>query len=163
MDDAKRAGLVKKDGWQFYPKAMLRARAITAGLRAVAPDIIAGIYDPEELGADVTVDGEIVIPPAAPHSPALTAIRTEIEDLKAEVQALDTAREDLEARLQERRAAPVVPRHIEVPPDPGFAPAPYEEWKAAIQHATVGSLKPLWAGCSKKEVWESSPSISRPT
>jgi hypothetical protein len=63
MDDAKRASLVKKDGWQFYPKAMLRARAITAGLRAVAPDIIAGIYDPEELGADVTVDGEIVVPP----------------------------------------------------------------------------------------------------
>ena len=52
MEDAKRAKLVHKDGWQFYPKAMLRARAISAGLRAVAPDIIAGIYDPEELGAD---------------------------------------------------------------------------------------------------------------
>lgn len=61
IDDAKRANLLNKDGWKNYPKAMLRARCISSGLRIVAPDIIAGIYDPEELGADVNESGEIVV------------------------------------------------------------------------------------------------------
>ena len=64
FEEAKRAGITSKDGWKNYPKAMLRARASSAGLRAVAPDIIAGLYDPEELGADLNERGELVLPPA---------------------------------------------------------------------------------------------------
>ena len=66
IEEARRANLLNKDGWKMYPDAMLRARAISAGLRAAAPDIIAGMsYTPEELGADVTADGEIVVMPSA--------------------------------------------------------------------------------------------------
>lgn len=54
--DAQRAGLLDKAMWQRYPKAMLRARALAAGLRAVAPDVIAGTYTAEELDADVEHD-----------------------------------------------------------------------------------------------------------
>ena len=63
LEDARKAGITNKDGWKNYPKAMLRARATSAGLRAVAPDIVAGLYDPEELGADVTVSGEVLPTP----------------------------------------------------------------------------------------------------
>ena len=50
IKDAQTAGLVKSGSpWTKYPKAMLRARAISAGIRAAAPDIGMGIYDPEEL------------------------------------------------------------------------------------------------------------------
>lgn len=54
IEDAKRAGLVKPGGaWEKYPAALLRARAVSAGARAVFPDCIMGCYTPEEMGADV--------------------------------------------------------------------------------------------------------------
>lgn len=60
MADAKRAGLTDGDGWKKYPVMMLRWRAVSAGLRIVAPEIIAGMYTPEELGASVDADGAVV-------------------------------------------------------------------------------------------------------
>lgn len=51
IEDAKRAGLLDKDGpWRTYPAAMLRARAISAAVRAFCPDVIGGggLYTPEE-------------------------------------------------------------------------------------------------------------------
>lgn len=54
MEDAKRAGIVVSDGaWAKYPAAMLRARAISAGARAVFPDSIMGCFTPEEMGSDI--------------------------------------------------------------------------------------------------------------
>lgn len=54
MADAQTAGIVRSDGpWQKFPKAMLRARAISAGARAVFPDAIMGCFTPEELGGEV--------------------------------------------------------------------------------------------------------------
>jgi hypothetical protein len=47
---AERAGLLKDGGnWKMYPQAMLRARAISAAGKAYCPDILAGIYLPDEL------------------------------------------------------------------------------------------------------------------
>jgi len=56
MEDAKRAGLLSKDGWRNYPKEMLLCRAITGCARKVFPDVIGGLYTPEELGLDVPPD-----------------------------------------------------------------------------------------------------------
>jgi hypothetical protein len=48
--DAERAGLWGTATWRKYPRAMLRARAITAGARAYAADCFAGsVYTPDEL------------------------------------------------------------------------------------------------------------------
>ena len=47
-DDAKRAGL-GGDNWSKYRPAMLRARAISAGVRAYCPDVVSGLYTPEEV------------------------------------------------------------------------------------------------------------------
>jgi len=48
---AKNAGLFDKAGsnWKRYPRAMLRARTISEGIRTVYPGVIAGIYTPEEI------------------------------------------------------------------------------------------------------------------
>ena len=47
---AKRIGLYKPgSGWERYPRAMLRARVISEGIRTVYPGCIAGTYTPEEV------------------------------------------------------------------------------------------------------------------
>lgn len=48
VDDAKTAGL-NGDNWRKFPAAMLRARALSAICRAVYPDLLLGVYDPDEL------------------------------------------------------------------------------------------------------------------
>jgi hypothetical protein len=45
---ATAAGLAGKDNWKFYPRAMLRSRVISEGVRTVFPGVIAGTYTPEE-------------------------------------------------------------------------------------------------------------------
>lgn len=49
LEDAKVAGLMQNDQWRKYPRAMLRARVISEGVRAVMPGVIAGFYTPEEV------------------------------------------------------------------------------------------------------------------
>jgi hypothetical protein len=48
IDQAKRAGLTGKDNWKNYPRAMLRARCIAEGVRAVYPGAIGGLLVSEE-------------------------------------------------------------------------------------------------------------------
>jgi hypothetical protein len=54
--DAERAGLLNKQNWKGYPKAMYFARAISQAGRWYCPDIFGGVtvYTGEELGADDT-------------------------------------------------------------------------------------------------------------
>jgi hypothetical protein len=65
LDDAKKAGLAGVGGmYQKYPKAMLRSRAITAGLKSVGWEGGAGVYDPAELASEPATeqidDAEVV-------------------------------------------------------------------------------------------------------
>lgn len=46
---AKAAGLTGKDVWKQYPRAMLRARCISEGIRTVYPGVSVGVYTPEEI------------------------------------------------------------------------------------------------------------------
>jgi hypothetical protein len=63
MADARAAGLTNET-YRKWPKAMLRSRAITAGLKSVGFEPCAGAYDPEEL-APVMDDGRNGSPPKA--------------------------------------------------------------------------------------------------
>lgn len=56
IDEARSAGLVGKDNWKKYPKAMLRARCIAELSRAVYPDAVHNTYLLDELGQDVAED-----------------------------------------------------------------------------------------------------------
>ena len=61
IEDAERAKLLSKDVWKQYPKAMLFSRCMSAILREVCPDALLGVsYTAEELGADVTPDGNVI-------------------------------------------------------------------------------------------------------
>ena len=48
FEQAKKAGLTNKDNWKNYPRAMLRARTIAEGVRAVYPAAIGGMMIAEE-------------------------------------------------------------------------------------------------------------------
>jgi hypothetical protein len=60
LEQAQRAGLTGKDNWKKYPKDMLYSRALTRGIKRICPEVGAGIYDPDEVGATTTPSGEIV-------------------------------------------------------------------------------------------------------
>ena len=59
LDDAKRAGT---QNLAKYPKNMLFARAISNGIKFFCPDLFLGapVYTPDELGADLDEEGEVI-------------------------------------------------------------------------------------------------------
>ena len=63
MEDAKRAKLNERDVWKKYPKAMLFNRALSEGVKAHCPDVFSGasVYTPEELGADIDAEGNMIV------------------------------------------------------------------------------------------------------
>ncbi len=76
IQDAKTArvkfeGARGPSGWAKFPKAMLFARALSQGLRAYCPDVsIAPLYNPEELGANVNEEGDVIdVVQQAPPAP----------------------------------------------------------------------------------------------
>jgi hypothetical protein len=63
MQNAGAMGLSGKDNWKKQPAVMLKWRAVSACARIVFPDVIQGMYTPEEMGAEVSESegGEIII------------------------------------------------------------------------------------------------------
>jgi len=53
LQQAKSIGIANKDNWRNYPRAMLRARVLSEGIRSVYPGCVVGVYTPEEV-ADFT-------------------------------------------------------------------------------------------------------------
>lgn len=73
LEDAKRLGLAEKDNWRKQPAVMLQWRNVAAAARAVFPDVISGVYTPEEMGADVEIGDDegmtVIEAPVAPPQP----------------------------------------------------------------------------------------------
>ena len=51
IEDARRAGLANRETWKAYPSRMLLARAQAFAAREVFPDLLLGLYDPDEAAA----------------------------------------------------------------------------------------------------------------
>lgn len=126
IEDARVAGLAGQDNYRKHPKAMLRARCLSAICRTVYPDVVMGLYDPEELGASNT---DIAPDPAPqPTEKDITPPVTEKPKTLAE-------------KVHQRRL-----EIIDVPPEPApieqriHAPDPYGSHKE-IEECTVDELK----------------------
>lgn len=100
--------MIKKN-WKQFPAAMLRARVISSGVRAVLPGVVAGIYTPEEVQ-------DFEMPTAEPTrgpAPTPTAPRT------SRPAAQPAAQKPEPAQVVEAEYAPV-----ETPEHPGEGKAP---------------------------------------
>ena len=107
LDDAKRAGLASNDNYAKHPKAMLRSRAITAGLKSIGWEGAVGIYDPDEV-ADIPSTPEPVVvrpkfetPAADPASNPFDAAKLAIQRAN-NIELLDALRTRVESRLQDK-------------------------------------------------------------
>jgi len=77
IDMAKAAGLADRDNWKKFPRAMLRARVVSEGVRTVYPGVAVGVYTPEEImdfeevqpAEPITVEGEVVSPEPPAEEP----------------------------------------------------------------------------------------------
>lgn len=94
MDRAKQAGLTAKDNWKNYPRAMLRARVISEGIRTVYPGVAIGVYTPEEIedgvpeAVDVTPAAQRVANAVEGAANAATGLtESEIADHQAAIEA----------------------------------------------------------------------------
>lgn len=59
--DAKKAGIAGGTNWSKYPRNMTFARALSNGAKWYCADVFGGpIYTPDELGASVDAEGEII-------------------------------------------------------------------------------------------------------
>ena len=103
MGRAKAAGLGGKDNWKKYPRQMLRARAISDGVRGVYPAVLQGFYTPEEV-QDFT---------SAPVAVSATPIEDKPKRKKAEViEIVQTPTEVVEAVVE--AVVEVIPTPAEV-------------------------------------------------
>lgn len=55
VKEATAMNLIGKDNYRKQPKTMFQWRALAANLRVTFPDVVLGLYTPEEMGAEVTV------------------------------------------------------------------------------------------------------------
>lgn len=58
IQDAERAGLMKKDNWKNYPARMLKARAVSYAVNDLFPDIVFGLLSHEE-AVDMLPEGTV--------------------------------------------------------------------------------------------------------
>lgn len=85
IDMAKRAGLTKNPTWNQYPRAMLRARCISEGIRTVYPGVTVGTYTPEEVQ---DMDPPRAAPQARQNAPESPAAPVEMAEVVVDVGSL---------------------------------------------------------------------------
>ena len=103
IEMAKRAGLTKNPTWNQYPRAMLRARCISEGIRTVFPGVVVGSYTPEEVQDMEPVRTAPAPPPLVEEVPPPATV--DVDKLVETIQSAATL-EFLELLRPEMRRVP---------------------------------------------------------
>jgi hypothetical protein len=79
MARAEQAGLAGKDLWKKYPEAMLSARVVAEGVRAVYPAALSRLYTVEEVqDFDLPKTRDVTPHPEAPRTTAPGTVKAEV-------------------------------------------------------------------------------------
>ena len=119
IDDAKAAGVynTKADSsWQKTPAAMLRARVISETLRAIAPQIVTGVYTPEEAAQFDEVQPATQSKPKpkpAQSEPVTAQPILEAEPVQDAINATPDTRQQLERLIFDAKAEDQVNAYFE--------------------------------------------------
>lgn len=103
IEMAKRAGLTKNPTWNQYPRAMLRARCISEGIRTVFPGVVVGSYTPEEVQDMEPVRTQPAPPPLVEEVPPPATV--DVDKLVETIQSAATL-EFLELLRPDMRRVP---------------------------------------------------------
>lgn len=110
IEQATRAGLTKKDNWVKYPRAMLRSRVVSEGIRSVWPAVITGVYTVDEL-RDGIADEILDVTPVKPSDPTVVAevaaslTESQIADFNADIDSASTLEDLKKSHAAAYRAA----------------------------------------------------------
>lgn len=86
--EAQAMNLFGKDNYKKQPLVMYKWRAVAACARTVFPDVILGLYTPEEMGAEVSVDEDGVMRIESVEIEAEPVEKTASQTVKAEDDAI---------------------------------------------------------------------------
>jgi hypothetical protein len=95
-----KTGKYLKANWQKFPRQMLTARVISEGVRLLAPQLIAGVYTPEEV-QDFTNDSKPVAPAMRIAAQPVKAEVLEVAPEAAPIETSAAGREKLNNRLHD--------------------------------------------------------------
>lgn len=97
-EDAQRAQLLGKETWRSFFRNMAFARALSNGAKWHCPDVFGGpVYTPEELGANVDGDGEVINVTPEPETKRPLALVPAAQP----VETIEQKRERLEAEVHQ--------------------------------------------------------------
>ena len=94
MEDAKRAGLATRGTWQKHPREMMYNRAVSNACRMGWPELVAGVYDPDELDAPTYSVHQVEPPPNRMWSTVVSEREMEMH----EEEALDANEREVASR-----------------------------------------------------------------
>ena len=151
-NEAKAMGLLSKDNYRKQPTVMYKWRAVAAAARTVFPDVILGLYTPDEMGAEVSVseDGEMTVESFDDWQAKLRETGQAVID-RVKREAVDSAK--ISATVSPKKAKADLPQAAE--PKPTKRSAVKDELKKAEWIAYCGkgfrtlnelNLGPKWNG-----------------
>lgn len=141
IEMARRANLAGKDNWKNYPRAMLRARCIGEGVRAVYPAALGGALLVEE-AQDLEPNADGVYEPKAPAPAPMNVGRKSAKASPGPAPAPAATNGDDVTDVQPKGEAPAeAPAAPAQAPAPAAAAAPTTSGEALIGAGEVAYLK----------------------
>jgi hypothetical protein len=125
-EDTKRAGLNTKDNWRLYTRSMMKARAKAILARDAYPDVLAGVYDSDEIHQAATPPAPVV---DVEDAEIISVNETPLHERCARAETID----ELE------QLAPVVGRLTKGSPARILAAEAYNVRKTELKKATAAA------------------------
>jgi hypothetical protein len=132
LEDAKRAGLEGNPNYKKFPRAMLRSRAITAGLKSIGWEGAVGAYDPEELPSEPPAPAPVEYRPRGEKTAraALVERLAEVAPAAAPAPSAFMTAMDAIAAAKDLKACDSIRRKLDKSAESGRLSQ--EEWKDAV-------------------------------